>query len=434
MTAQKGTPPTMLTSARAAAAALAGLLLAGTVCAPALADETTPAATASPSPAPTAPAALFGKGDPQYDGVWRQSLALTALARHQAKPAESAVAWLTAQQCTDGGWPSFRADASVACDPKKEDSNATAVAVQALVALGGHQERVGKAVRWLKEVQNADGSWAFNPGDPGDANSTGLAVDALLAAGTDPAQVARGGRNAYDALSSFQLGCASAPEKRGAFAYQPEPDGSLKANMQATAPAAFAAAGGRLPLGAPAAAKGAPAQAPACAEGSSDRTVPHADSAEAGAAYLAAQLGAGGGHLVLDTPGATPGPDFNSTAWAALALIQAGHADQAAPAVGFLTANGRGWAAGPEGTNVAAAATLLLVADATGQDPKNVGGTDLVGLLAAAGPDSSSAAAVAPAKKKGGPSTLWVVGVGLLIGVGGGLLLSLQRNRRSPGA
>ncbi|MFD0347198.1 prenyltransferase/squalene oxidase repeat-containing protein [Kitasatospora aburaviensis] len=195
----------MLTAARLGAAALTAALLTGTAAAPALADSP------SPSAAPATPEGLYGKGDPTYDGVWRQSLALTALAGAKATPADSAVSWLTGQQCADGGWPSFRADTAAACDAKTEDSNATAVAVQALIALGGHQGAVDKGVQWLKANQNADGSWAYNPGSPGDANSTGLAVNALFAAKADPAGVAKAGKNAFDGLALFQLGCAAPP-------------------------------------------------------------------------------------------------------------------------------------------------------------------------------------------------------------------------------
>ncbi|MGW3462318.1 prenyltransferase/squalene oxidase repeat-containing protein, partial [Streptomyces olivaceoviridis] len=39
-----------------------------------------PATAAEPSPSPkaTVPSGLYGKGDPTYDGVWRQSLTLLA--------------------------------------------------------------------------------------------------------------------------------------------------------------------------------------------------------------------------------------------------------------------------------------------------------------------------------------------------------------------
>ncbi|MEV4614349.1 prenyltransferase/squalene oxidase repeat-containing protein [Kitasatospora sp. NPDC049258] len=420
----------MLTAARPVAAAVAGLLLAGVCATPALAD--TPPA----SPAPVAvPTGLYGKGDPTYDGVWRQSLAVLALAAEEVVPAESAVGWLTGQQCADGGWPSFRADTATPCDPATEDSNATAVAVQALVQLGGHQDAAGKGVQWLKDHQNADGSWAYNPGAPGDANSTGLAVNALVATGADPAGVAKSGKSAYDGLAAFQLGCAAAADQRGAFAYQPGPDGALAANTLASAQAALAAAGGRLPVAAGSGTGPSPKPLD-CPAGSTAATVPHADAAEAVSTYLSAQLTAGGGHLVQSTPGATPGPDFTATSWAVLGLVRAGHPEQAAPAAQWLRDNGYPWAAqGKDGTDAAAAATLLLMARAAALDPYNFAGHNLVQLLIDAGPAPVSvpAATKAPATvvpdADTGISTGWLIGVGLLIGIGGGLLLSLSRRR-----
>jgi len=434
----------MLSAARLGAAALAGLLLAGTA-SPALADAT-PAA--SPSPV-AVPAGLYGKGDPSYDGVWRQSLALIALARNQVVPADAAVDWLTGQQCADGGWPSFRADTAAACDPKTEDSNATALAVQALVALGGHPEQTARAVQWLRTNQNADGSWSYNPGTAGDADSTALAVNALLAAGTDPAGVAQGGRSGYDGLAAFQLGCTAQDGQRGAFAYQPVPGSPLTPNILASAQAALAAAGGHLPPAGDLRSDAAP-KALACADGSA-ATVSHADSAAAVSAYLTAQLAAGGQRLMLDTPGATPGPDFNATSWAVLGLIQAGHPKEAASAADWLAGNGYAWAAqGKSGTDPAAAGTLLLVAGAAKLDPYNFGGANLVQLLIDAGPKPKSVPAAATAAlahqpnatkapgssvtepdDNGGFSAGWLIGVGLLVGVGGGLLLSLNRRRRS---
>ncbi len=419
----------MLTAARLGAATLSAVLLAGAAAAPALADSPSPTAPAA------APAGLYGASDPTYDGVWRQSLALTALAGAKVVPADSAVGWLTGQQCADGGWPSYRADTAAACDAKTEDSNATAVAVQALVTLGGHQDAVDKGVQWLKANQNADGTWAYNPGNPGDANSTGLAVSALFAAKADPAGVAKAGKNGFDGLALLQLGCAAPADQRGAFAYQPDPTGALAANGLATAQAALAAAGGRLPVTNTNQTEAAPKALP-CTDGSA-QPVARTDSAEAAAAYLVAQLGATEQHLMLTMPGAAATPDFTATSWAALSLIQAGHPKQAAGAVDWLAAQGGGWTKG--GTDASATATLLLVAQAAQRNPADFGGADLVKQLTATGPApkavaaTPTAAATAEKKKDSGSnvSTLWVVGVGLLIGIGGGLVLSLQRKRGS---
>ncbi|MER7769674.1 prenyltransferase/squalene oxidase repeat-containing protein [Kitasatospora sp. NPDC096140] len=414
----------MLTAARLGAAALSAALLAGVAAGPALAD--------SPSPTPAAaPDGLYGKSDPTYDGVWRQSLALTALSAAKVTPADSAVGWLTGQQCEDGGWPSYRA-AGTACDPKTEDSNATAVAIQALVALGGHQPAVDKGVAWLKANQNADGSWAYNPGSPGDANSTGLAVNALFAARTDPASVAKAGpggagKNAFDGLARFQLGCSAPADQRGAFAYQPDPaTGALAPNALAGGQAALAAAGGHLPVANSVRADAEPKPL-ACADGSAPTTVPHAEAGEAVGAYLAAQLTSGGNHLTLTTPGAAPSPDYTATAWATLSLIQSGHPDQATDAADWLDAQEATWT--KNGTDAAATATLLLVAQADHRPT-----ADLTGKLTALGPAPKATAPATdeatPAKKENdGIGQYWLIGIGLLVGIGGGLLLSLQRKR-----
>ncbi len=427
----------MLSAVRTGAVpVLAAALLTGLAAGPALADPASPSpsapasasasapaasGTASPSPV-AAPASLYGRSDPTYDGVWRQSLALTALADAKITPADSAVSWLTGQQCADGGWPSFRADTAVACTATAEDSNATSVAIQALVALGGHQRAVDKGVAWLKTNQNDDGSWAYNPGNPGDANSTGLAVSALHAARTDPATVAKAGTSGPQALAAYQLGCTAPADQRGAFAYQPDPTGKLTANALATAQAALAVAGGSLPVAAGSATGPAPTPPTCAADGRPS------NPAEAAAAYLADQLAAGGQHLTLVTPGATPTPDFNATAWAVLGLVRAGHPEQAKDALDWLAGTSGSWSKGPAGTDAAATATLLLAAQATGHKLHAFGGTDLVQQLVDAGPapksDDGSGIAVSP---------LLIAGIGLVAGIGGGLLISLNRRRGRAG-
>ncbi|MCX4749405.1 hypothetical protein OG455_28505 [Kitasatospora sp. NBC_01287] len=410
----------MLSPARTGTAVLSALLLAGLAAVPASAD------TPSASPSPVAPpAAVYGKGDPTYDGVWRQSLALTALSTAKVVPAAAAVDWLTGQQCANGGWPSFRLHADEGCTAATEDSNATAMAVQALVTLGGHLAAVDKGVGWLETNQNADGSWSYNPGGQGDADSTGLALAALRSAGTDPTTVAKAGRTGLDALGALQLDCAAPADQRGAFSYQAASAGQpASANALATAQAALSAAGGSLPVaaGTPTGPAPTPPACPATTAGV---------SADGASSYLATALAANGGHLMLTTPGAAPSPDFGATSWAVLSLVRAGHPQQAAPAADWLNANAGPWTKGAAGTDPAATATLILAAEAAGHDPHAFAGTDLVKQLTEAGPAPQSVASTAgkPAKKKSGLATLWVVGVGLLAGIGGGLFLSMNRKR-----
>lgn len=393
-----------------------------------------PAAHAAPSPSPSARTgpALYGQGDPTYDGVWRQSLALLALDAAGAEPAKSAVDWLTAGQCEDGGWASYRADTGKPCDPKTEDTNATAAAVQALAALGGHGEQTDKALDWLIRIQNDDGGWAYNPGQPTDANSTAIVTGAVAAAGMKPATAVKGGKSPFQALSALQLGCDAPEDERGAFAYQPDKKGALSANDSATAAAALAALGKGLPV-APAADAGEP-QAPDCSGG---RTPDPDDSASAGAYFLAARLTKEGGHLPSAQKGA--GPDFGTTANAATALAAGGHPGPAKQAVAWLQKESAAWAKG----RPAALADLVLASLATGGDPRDFGGADLVKQLADLGPepvslgDTASTGSQDGTEKKdegkkddgGGLGVWYTVGIGLLIGVGGGYLISMRKKQ-----
>ncbi len=82
----------------------------------------------------------------------------------------------------------------------------------------------------------------------------------------------------------------------------------------------------------------------------------------------------------------------------------------------------------------------MLVAQAAQRDPAAFGGADLVKQLTALGPApkavgapsasaSASASTSAEKDKDSGIGKFWLLGVGLLIGIGGGLVLSLQRKR-----
>ncbi|MEW2139184.1 prenyltransferase/squalene oxidase repeat-containing protein [Streptomyces sp. NPDC005409] len=414
---------------RSAAALAASAVLCVGVAPAALADTAPP----SPSAPPVIPSGLYGKSDPTYDGVWRQSFALLAQHTVGVKPAAPAVAWLTGQQCANGSFPSFRADTAKECDASTYiDSNATAAAVQALAALGGHDETVKKAVGWLKSVQNPDGGWSSNPGgamDTGsDANSTGIVISALAAAGEKPAEVtSKAGTSAYAGLLSFQLGCAAEPASdRGAFAYQPV-DGKLLANADATAAAALAGLG----KGAAIVPSGTDTPAAALACPAADPADPVA-AAQGAAGYLAQALKKDG-HLTAVTPGADqPTPDTGNTADAVIALAAAGHKQAAAGALEWLKGNSAAWAK----DSPAALGTLILTAHATGTDPKSFGGTDLVAALNATGPapqgadtDATSVENKKDDKPSGGQNIWWIIGAGAAAGMGIGILLSGRRKK-----
>ncbi|MGW1865196.1 prenyltransferase/squalene oxidase repeat-containing protein [Streptomyces mauvecolor] len=402
-------------------------------CAAALAAATAvlgggaPAAFADGTPSPAAvPPGLYGTKDPQYDGVFRQSLAFLAQEKANVKPAEQAVTWLTGQQCADGSFMSFRADTTKACDATKLDTNATSAAVQALVAVGGHTDAVKKGITWLKSVQQDDGGWPYTPGMGGsDANSTGIVIGALAAAGEKPADVksAKGGKSPFDALLTFALPCDD-PAGPGAFAFQPDPKTQkLYANADATA----AAVTGSLGKGLTATAGQADSKGTACEKAATPEQAAHN-----GAAYLARTL-APTGFLKSAMPGATDQPDFGNTADAVVALAADGMAQQAKASADWLSKNATAWA---KENGPAAYAQLIFAADATGADPKNFGGTNLIQSLNATGPAPRAAVTSSPSAEKpesksnDGISVWWIVGVGLVAGIGVGFLISGRKKNQ----
>ncbi|MGC4996297.1 prenyltransferase/squalene oxidase repeat-containing protein [Streptomyces sp. DT195] len=400
----------------AAALAAIGVLAAA---APATAAE------AAPSPKATVPAGLFGKGDPTYDGVWRQSLALLAQATVGEKPADEAVKWLTGQQCADGGFASFRADTGKACGGKgaQADTNSTAAAVQALAALGGHDDETGKAVKWLKDQQNKDGGWGYAPGGPSDTNSTSVVVGALAAAGEKPAELRGKGRTPAQALAALAVPCDQ--DGGGALAFQPDKKGKLTANADATAAGVLGALGKGFVVE-PGKAR---AKAPACTSAGKATPARLADNASA---HLIGAVGKSG-HLMSALPGAEKQPDFGNTADTVVALAADGWTEQAKAPYAWLAKNAAKWArqSGP-----AAYAQLILSAHAVGADPRDFGGTDLVGSLDKLGPAPAKAAAEPSAEaeekatEKSGNSVWWIVGVGLVAGIGVGFLFSGRKKNR----
>ncbi|MEV5276590.1 prenyltransferase/squalene oxidase repeat-containing protein [Streptomyces sp. NPDC052811] len=400
---------------------------AALVAATAIVGGAAPAAFADGAPSPAAvPPGLYGTKDPQYDGVFRQSFAFLAQQTADVRPAAQAVAWLTGQQCADGSFMSFRADTTKACDATKLDTNATSAAIQALVALGGHDDAVKKGVAWLKSVQQDDGGWPYTPGAGGsDANSTGIVIGALAAAGEKPASVksAKGGKSPFDALLTFALPCDD-PTGGGAFAFQPDAKTQkLYANADATAAAVTGSLG-----------KGLTATAgPADTKGTScEKATTPEQGAHNGAAYLARTLAATG-FLKSTMPGAADQPDYSNTADAVVALAADGMADQAKKSADWLSKNAAAWA---KDNGPAAYAQLVFAADATGADPKNFGGVNLVEALNATGPAPQAAPSASPSaqqkeeKKNDGINIWWIVGVGLVAGIGIGFLISGRKKNQ----
>ncbi|MEU8524747.1 MULTISPECIES: prenyltransferase/squalene oxidase repeat-containing protein [Streptomyces] len=416
-----------MTTVRRAAAALAATAVLCT----AGAGIAAPAASAAPSPAPSPviPSGLYGVNDPTYDGVWRQSLAFIAQHSVGIKPAQVSVDWLMGQQCESGAFTSYRPDPAKNCDPATMlDTNATAVALQALsgterpkVAEGGATDAVTQAVKsasgWLKSAQNPDGGWGYNPGSPSDANSTSIVIGALAASGEKPGAVkSTTGRTPYDALLTFALPCSDKAGP-GAFAYQPDKSGKLFANADATAAAALAGLGKGILAG-----NVQPQQNPSC-EDKTPQTIDRA--ALNGASYLAAALEKTGHLLSPPMPGATDPaeqPDFGNTADAVVALGASGHTQQATGALTWLEKNAPAWA---KTNGPAAYAQLIFAAKAMGADPHKFGGTDLVEGLNATGPAPQGPETTGNhAEDEGSFNIWWIIGIGTVVGVGIGFLLS----------
>lgn len=367
---------------------------------------------------------LYGSQDPQYDGTFRQSLAILALTAADQQVPQAAVDWLVDQQCADGGWTPFREDTSADCVAKQEDTNSTAMAVQALTAVGGRLTAVKDAVAWLSRQQNDDGGVGYQAGGATDANSTALWAQALNAAEVDPASVQVASDNSpIDALLGLQIGCAAPARERGAFAFQKGGDGK-KPNDLATVAALFALSGQVQPV---TEAGETPAKALPCGQaGRPDEK----QAAAAAAHYL-------GG--VLDrNDDAVPAPqgdgaDWGATASAVTALTALGAADEAGAAMAALTEQADTYAKGPNGEDAPASlANLVLAATASGENPRQVAG-DAVERLAATGPKPEPASTPTSTREAGNEPVTGGVGWGGIAAVGAvvaiGVLVLLHRRK-----
>lgn len=454
--------PSFVVHARRGAVALACIAVLGAAAAPVASADESPSPKGSPStPASGSaqlPKGLYGAKDPKFDGVWRQSLAFLAQHATDITPATDAIDWLAGQQCDDGGFATYRADPKAPCEAKKgEFSDATGVAVQALAAVGGRGTVVAKGLDWLTRHQNADGGWGMNPGSPSDPNSTAVAIGAFAAADKDPAKVAsaKGGKNPYDALLGFQLGCDAKESERGAFGYLPDKNGKLSPNALATADSTIAARGKGFLIDPAEQSDSAAVQPLPCKDGTKKpnpqgtaghKTGDPKTAADAATAYLTAALSAQGQHLMAALPGAKPQPDFGSTADAVIALAAGDQRKAAQAPLGWLQASKNGaltWAKGDPG----ALAKLVLATRAAGADPRAFGGTDLVKQLNATGPAPAADSSNDDAKDNnnqddkgdkgdkgdddgGGMAVWWIVGVGLVGGIGIGFLLSGRKKQQ----
>ncbi len=160
-----------------------------------------------------------------FSNAFSQSLAILALDRGPSGAPPAAAAFLAGSRCSDGGYPLLFAQATCV-----SDADATAMAVQALLAAGRLVD-AGAGLRWLAGVQTRDGGFVDASGTP-NANSTGLAGQALQAGGW----LAAAGR-ARAFLVGLQVGCEGVPADRGAIAFTAagfDPATAARATAQAT--------------------------------------------------------------------------------------------------------------------------------------------------------------------------------------------------------
>ncbi len=138
------------------------------------------ASVADAGPTATVAAQLqAAKGtDGEYGSdIYSDALAILGLRAAGQTVADDAVAFLKGQQKANGGWSADNADQF------GEDSNTTALVIQALIGSGveSNDPTLTTGFTYLQSVF-AGGGFASSPGSPPDPNSDELAIQAILAA------------------------------------------------------------------------------------------------------------------------------------------------------------------------------------------------------------------------------------------------------------
>ena len=347
-----------------AAVAAAGVL--GALAQPASASPT------RPSGVPThnrTDIGLYGKSDPSFDGVFRQSLALLAEATVGTHD-QAAIGWLVNQQCPDGGWTAYRETLNEPCpatDLNKftgEDSNSTAIAIEALHALGVTPKY--DALAFLHTLQDSDGGFSDLAGSGSDPNSTGLVAQALRAVGQDPSSPAwtKNGKSAVDGLLSFWLNCGSSDP--GAFA---SPYSKGHGDLVASVQAVWGAAGQPFPISGP---PGPTHPTPDCSNGALTPT--DTETAGYAASWVAGKI-QGAGYL---TTGSSP--DASLTAQGILAMAASGtNATAADQSLTYLRDNIKTAVLDSHGNlSPGTLGYLALAVHALGKDPAKFAGHNLI--------------------------------------------------------
>lgn len=166
-----------------------------------------------------------GRFDGENGTLPTQALAIIALESVGQPVEKKAINWLVDAQAEDGSW-AWNGDPAT-----QGDTNSTALAIQALVAVNARPDAVENAIAYLKRVQNEDAGWPYQkPSDFGtatDANSTANVLQALYATGADLSNWEVDSARPLDALLSLQ-------KENGAFQWQAAvPDDNFLATVQA---------------------------------------------------------------------------------------------------------------------------------------------------------------------------------------------------------
>jgi prenyltransferase beta subunit len=289
---------------------------------------------------------LLGRMQQLYDPAsgafgtsnWDQALSMLGWrAAGEAVPA-AAADLLAGRINPDGGWAWTASGDS--------DVDSTAVAIQALLAAGRpvSATEIISGLAYLQAAQNGDGGLPYSPGSPTDtssnANSTAYTIQALLAAGQDPAgpQWTMGDNS----LAGFLLG-------------QQLPDGAL--GFQGLAPDQFATR-----------------QAIPALMGQTLLRPSPAVALRRGVAWLAAQQQPDGSFA-----GFNPGATLDGVLALVLAAPHAGllDGDQGSAALAYLA----GQAADYSAQGASAAGKLLATVAAAGGDVRDFGGVDLLAAI-----------------------------------------------------
>jgi putative cell wall-binding protein len=154
---------------------------------------------------------MYAPPDP-FSSVFLHSWAMLGLKAAGATVPASATNWLLRQQCPDGGWMGYRSpqqQAQNTCGTTWIDQ--TGMAVQALAAVS--RRPVHDAAAHLAALQSASGGFADTEPGTANANTTGLAVQAIVALGEDPGKGRwrqSDGDTPISALLALQVPCGEA--------------------------------------------------------------------------------------------------------------------------------------------------------------------------------------------------------------------------------